>query len=225
MLIRVLAAAIGLPLLIVVVWLGGYFLDAVLALLAVIAAWELFRSCGLKRPWFYVGFLIFIMDMVSVSMIRGMFGLWHVWLIFIVAWGCDTGAYFAGMTAYRLKKTEPRKLAPSLSPKKTVVGAIGGVVTSAVLCVVYALILNGLGIWAYEGIMLVWLGLFGAVGAVLGQVGDLAASGVKRAVGIKDFGKIMPGHGGVLDRFDSIIFVAPVTFLFIHFIMIGACQF
>jgi len=107
-----------------------------------------------------------------------------------------------------------------ISPKKTVEGAIGGIVVAAGLCVLYALILNSLGIWASDGrSYYIWFAIFGTVGAVLGQVGGLTASAVKRKVGIKDYGSIMPGHGGVLDRFDSIIFVAPFTVLFLEYIV------
>jgi len=215
MLTRVIASVVLLPVFIVVVWLGGVWLDLVLALLVAIAGWELYRSCGLKRPWFYVILVLFAAAMVSVSMIREMYGLWYVWLIFIAAWGCDTGAYFVGRFFGK------RKLAPKLSPKKTVAGAVGGVITAAVLCMVYFVILEHFGIWYYEtGIEpVMYMAWYGAIGAVLGQAGDLSASAVKRVVGIKDYGNIMPGHGGVLDRFDSVIFVAPFAFIFVHFIM------
>ena len=140
----------------------------------------------------------------AVLIMREFLGLYYVWFIFIAAWGCDTGAYFAGRAFGK------RKLAPKLSPKKTVAGAIGGTLTAAILCVVYALIFGDGSTWLPYAI-------FGIIGAILGQAGDLSASALKRHVGLKDFGQIIPGHGGVLDRFDSIQFVAPFALLFFYF--------
>jgi len=213
MLTRILAAAVALPVFIVLVWLGGMPLNLALGLLAAIAGWELYRSCGIKSIWFYIVFILFVVALASVSVIRQVYDLWLVWLIFIAAWGCDTGAYFVGRAIGK------RKLAPVISPKKTVEGAIGGVVIAASLCVLYALILNHFEIWLFDSHYYLWFAAFGAFGAVLGQAGDLSASAVKRKVGIKDYGNIMPGHGGVLDRFDSIIFVAPYTVLFLEYML------
>lgn len=125
-------------------------------------------------------------------------GLYLVWLIFFCSWGCDTFAYCTGMLLGR------HKLAPVLSPKKSVEGAIGGIVGAAVLGAVYA-ILTSAPVWVYV--------LICAVGAVASQIGDLAASAVKRQHGIKDYGKLIPGHGGVLDRFDSVIVTAPMIYI------------
>ena len=124
-------------------------------------------------------------------------GNYHVWLIFLSAWGSDTCAYCAGML---FGKT---KMAPELSPKKTVEGAIGGLVGAVILAILYALITKG-PILNYAIICL--------IGAIISMVGDLAASAIKRNTGIKDYGSLIPGHGGILDRFDSIIFTAPVIF-------------
>ena len=133
-------------------------------------------------------------------------GPFIVLLPLLAAWGADTCALFAGMFFGR------HKLAPVVSPKKTVEGAVGGVIGGAVLVLIAALIMNstlklGLPLWAAV--------VLGAVGAVLGEIGDLSFSIIKRQTGIKDYGHIFPGHGGVLDRFDSVIFVAPFAeFLF-----------
>ena len=133
-------------------------------------------------------------------------GNWLVWLIIISAWGSDTFAYLTGVLIGKHHFSE-------LSPKKTVEGAIGGVVGAAVLTVIY-----GIAVSAFTNLTLsVPLCLAaGILGAVLGQIGDLSFSIVKRKSGIKDYGKIFPGHGGVLDRFDSVIFVAPLVELLLH---------
>ncbi|GFI60867.1 phosphatidate cytidylyltransferase [Clostridiales bacterium] len=133
------------------------------------------------------------------------YGKFFVWLVFFSAFGCDVGAYFSGRAFGK------HKLIEALSPKKTVEGAIGGVVTAVCICVIYGVILDINN--ELEGVDTVMLCLItGFVGSIFSQIGDLAASAMKRYVGIKDFGKIMPGHGGVLDRFDSVLFTAPVVY-------------
>ena len=124
-------------------------------------------------------------------------GVWHVWLIFLSSWGCDTCAYCVGMLFGK------HKMAPVLSPKKSVEGAVGGVAGAALLGVIFALVTRG-PLWEYA--------LICGVGALISMVGDLAASAIKRNMDIKDYGKLIPGHGGVLDRFDSVIFTAPVIY-------------
>ena len=124
-------------------------------------------------------------------------GRLHVWLIFLAAWGCDTGAYCVGMLLGR------HKMAPTLSPKKTIEGAAGGVGIAALLALIYALATKG-PVPAYVIITI--------IGAVVSMFGDLAASAIKRNYGLKDYGRLIPGHGGVLDRFDSVIFTAPVVY-------------
>jgi len=152
-----------------------------------------------------IGFAYVAMPLYMVFLLRdGLpLGQFHIWLIFISAWGCDTGAYFTGLTMGR------RKLAPVLSPKKTWEGSIGGTIVATILAAAYGLILYNLGILAFEFILIYAVTAF--VCSIAGQIGDLTASAIKRGRGLKDFGKIMPGHGGVLDRFDSIIYVAPLA--------------
>ena len=130
-------------------------------------------------------------------------GQFLVLLPLVAAWGSDTCALFAGMAFGK------HKLAPVVSPKKTVEGAIGGVVGATALMLLVVFLMNR-STRAGTSTMPVRL-VMGAAGAVIGQVGDLSFSIIKRQTGIKDYGHIFPGHGGVLDRFDSVIFVAPVV--------------
>lgn len=130
-------------------------------------------------------------------------GVFLVWLIFICSWGCDTSAYCFGMLLGK------HKLAPVLSPKKSVEGAVGGVFGAALLGVLYALAINA---WAGAQAEVLVYAIICAVGAVISQIGDLAASGIKRNHDIKDYGRLIPGHGGILDRFDSVIFTAPIIY-------------
>lgn len=137
-------------------------------------------------------------------------GAFLVWLIFLSSWGCDTCAYCVGSLFGR------HKLAPQLSPKKSIEGAVGGVLGAALLGLIYATLLG-------ERIMDMGNPQLGCtlacvIGAVISQIGDLAASAIKRNHGVKDYGKLIPGHGGVLDRFDSLLFTAPAIFFAVTFI-------
>lgn len=131
-------------------------------------------------------------------------GIYMVWLIFISSWICDTCAYLSGMALGK------HKLTPVLSPKKSVEGAVGGVLGSALVGALFGyLFLNRM----FDGQNMVWIcALICGAGAVISQIGDLAASGIKRNHGIKDYGKLIPGHGGVMDRFDSVLFTAPIIY-------------
>ena len=127
-------------------------------------------------------------------------GLKLVWLIFIASWICDTCAYLTGMLFGK------HKLTPRLSPKKSVEGAIGGVAGAAAVGFLYGVIIS-LGDAAWVSAVIC------AAGAVISQFGDLTASAIKRNHDIKDYGKLIPGHGGILDRFDSVIITAPIVFI------------
>lgn len=132
---------------------------------------------------------------------------WVVWLIFLIAWSTDTFAYFAGRAFGK------HKLAPEISPKKTVEGALGGIFGATASTVAFSVFF--VPELAKASI------LIGMAGSVVSQVGDLTASMIKRHCGVKDFGKVMPGHGGVLDRFDSILFTAPFIYA-IYIILNGS---
>ena len=132
-------------------------------------------------------------------------GIYYMWMVFVIAFSTDTAAYFVGRA---IGKT---KLAPEISPKKTIAGAVGGLIASALFMVLYGIIMKfgfqmDLPVYLYAAV--------GFVGSIAGQCGDLTASMIKRKMGIKDFGKILPGHGGILDRFDSILFIIPLVYIF-----------
>ena len=130
----------------------------------------------------------------------------YVWLIYIIAFGSDTFAYFTG------KFFGKNKLYPEVSPNKTVEGAIGGIIGSTILSLIY---FNYLSINKYFYII-----IFSISASVFSMAGDLTASKIKREYKIKDFGNLLPGHGGIMDRFDSVLFVAPTVYYFIlHFIL------
>ena len=131
-------------------------------------------------------------------------GVYLVWLVFLASWGCDTCAYCVG------KLIGKHKMTPKLSPKKSVEGAVGGVIGAALLTVIYGMVFRGaMG----SEMSHVWImAAISAAGALVSMVGDLTASAIKRNYGIKDYGKLIPGHGGILDRFDSVIFTAPLIY-------------
>ena len=132
-------------------------------------------------------------------------GFFAVWRIFIAAWGSDTCAYFVGVLFGKHRVT------PRLSPKKSLEGYIGGVVGAGLLGLLYGAILKWTGHVSAD--MLWCFAVLGVCGSFFGLVGDLAASAVKRDFNIKDYGNCIPGHGGIMDRFDSVIFTAPMIYL------------
>ncbi len=129
-------------------------------------------------------------------------GACRLFVVFAATWGLDTAAYAVG------RKWGKRKLCPKLSPGKTVEGAIGGLAAAVVITC-------GLGWWFGLG---PWHGLvLGVILGVVGQLGDLAESKLKRWAGVKDSGALLPGHGGVLDRFDSLLLNAPAAYYYLRF--------
>lgn len=131
-------------------------------------------------------------------------GRYLVWLIFLCSWGCDTCAYCVGMLFGK------HKMAPVLSPKKSIEGAVGGVVGAALLGAIYAVATGSYNPNPAHTPLI--YAIICGVGALVSMVGDLAASAIKRQENIKDYGTLIPGHGGILDRFDSVIFTAPVIY-------------
>lgn len=131
-------------------------------------------------------------------------GVYLAFLIFICSWGCDTCAYCVG------KLMGKHKMAPVLSPKKSVEGAVGGVVGTALLTVLYTFIFQEQMGLEIRGIIV--LAIISAVAGLISMVGDLTASAIKRNYDIKDYGTLIPGHGGIMDRFDSMMITAPIIY-------------
>ncbi|MBQ6416271.1 MAG: phosphatidate cytidylyltransferase [Butyrivibrio sp.] len=139
------------------------------------------------------------------------YGKYLAWIPFI-AWVCDTCAYFAGRTFGK------HKMAPILSPKKTIEGAIGGILGSVAVGAVFGYLLYRNEVHNVNVIYMLMLITF--IGSIIAQLGDLLASGIKRDHDIKDYGNLIPGHGGIMDRFDSVIFVIPCIY-FLAVVMIS----
>ena len=138
-------------------------------------------------------------------------GLFYVFLGLIIPWMCDMGAYFVGTFFGR------HKLCPKISPKKTVEGAVGGIVVSILSALLAAFLYQILALGDSASVCYWQIALLALVGAPLSMVGDLMASLIKRQCQVKDFGHIMPGHGGVMDRFDSLMLTAPLLFMIVHY--------
>ena len=131
-------------------------------------------------------------------------GFYYFGLVFIAAWISDVFAYFTGVFFGK------HKLIPEISPKKTVEGSLGGIVFAAVFMVLYGWILS-LAAEVTPNYLVLSIG--GILLAVVGQIGDLLASLVKREHGVKDYGRLMPGHGGIMDSFDSVLAVSAATMI------------
>ena len=132
----------------------------------------------------------------------------YIWLVFIIAFCTDIFAYFTGMLIGK------HKLCPTLSPKKTIEGAVGGMIGAMVFSVFFGHFFLEAG----HALNIRFI-LMALIGSVLAQLGDLSASAFKRQMGIKDYGNLIPGHGGILDRFDSVLFVAPYLYFYIAIVL------
>lgn len=133
-------------------------------------------------------------------------GLYLVWFVFITAFATDTCAYFSGVFLGK------HKLIPHLSPNKTIEGSVGGILGCTILCVVFSLLIAD-KITIDTKTIAIASSIIGIFCSIFAQFGDLTASSIKRLTGVKDFGNLIPGHGGILDRFDSILFTAPILFI------------
>jgi len=150
---------------------------------------------------FYVVFFSFHVTLIEQIPEYGIL----VWLIFITAFGTDTMAYFTG---YAIGK---HKLCPKISPKKTIEGSIGGILGSVILCALFG--------YFFIPRLLIHCVIIGILGGVISQFGDLTASIFKRKMNIKDYGNLIPGHGGILDRIDSVLFTAPMVYYYVMLVI------
>ena len=160
----------------------------------------------------FMGFFYVSVMLSFVYLIRNMeHGLVLVLLIFVSSWINDTCAYFVGRALGK------HKMAPVLSPKKSIEGLIGGIVGAGVFGAVFGILFDKyVDTMNYAPLL---FAVVGAVGALPAVIGDLAASAIKRNNDIKDYGKLIPGHGGILDRFDSIIFTAPIIYYLLVYLL------
>lgn len=143
-----------------------------------------------------VGFRAFV-EARSESLIMLMFGL-------LIVWATDIGAYMIG------RQYGKRKLWPEISPNKTIEGALGGIISSVIVALIYVMLFSKQQNFVYSLPVLL---IFTVIFSVVGQFGDLVESAIKRYFNVKDSGNILPGHGGILDRFDSMLFVFPIMHL------------
>lgn len=256
---RVIAAAVLLPLLLLVVLAAPKILTAILfGAMACIGVYELLWGTGLVksvRPLVYCAVMAFVVslwsyfkwdavwvgagvlllfvllfvesmatqmrlqfDKIAVCMAAGLLvpylftslvrihgmddGRFFILIPFVMAFLSDTGAYFAGCAFGK------HKLAPTISPKKTIEGVVGGVVGAVVGMIIYGVVLDVFFDFEISYLATVIYGVLGSLGAVFG---DLSFSVIKRQTGIKDYGNLIPGHGGILDRFDSMMVVGPLA--------------
>lgn len=183
-----------------------FILSVVYFVFAVFTVLKLHKQFPLERIAVFSSMPIFLSYAFSTlgSIINHKNGIYYLLLLLNFSAVCDTGAYFVGSTLGK------HKLCPEISPKKTVEGALGGIISS----VVVALIL----VFAFSHTEHIVSTLLLTVPmCILGMFGDLFASAIKRSAGIKDYGTLIPGHGGILDRFDSILMIAPVLYIFESF--------
>ena len=176
-------------------------------LLLVVFTYELFTRksgvTGVAHTLFgfvYVSFLL--AHLIFINKLQN--GEFLIWLPFFTAWFTDTAAYFTGVSIGK------HKLFPSISPNKTVEGYLGGIIGGSILTTLFGIIIRSYGC----PIPLTHFIVIGLICGFASEVGDLAASYIKRFTGIKDFGSLIPGHGGILDRFDSILFTMPVVYYY-----------
>ena len=153
----------------------------------------------------FLGIFYVIFFMMFIAFIRGMEnGKILIWYAIFAAWGTDVFAFIIGMKFGKHKFSE-------VSPKKSIEGCIGGTIGAIIIILIYTYILNTYFGMNYSYIYITAIGL---VLSLIGQVGDFAASSIKRYVDIKDYSNLIPGHGGILDRIDSLLFLAPFAYVF-----------
>ena len=218
---RILVAVVGIPLLLAVLcWAPDWATALLLAALSVIAAHELLTAvCGAEKAkrWTALPAVTGALVIAAVYFSGEHYadspaGTVLRWLIaaavlaLLAAFCSDSAALFTGMACGR------HKMAPLVSPHKTVEGALGGIAGGVVGMVIFRIVFY---FCTLVPLHIGWCVVIGLVGALMGELGDLSFSVIKRQVGIKDYGRLLPGHGGVLDRFDSVLFAAPMIWMIV----------
>lgn len=187
-----------------------YMTEAILAIIAINMGASVFMYGKHSVRTMYIGTVLSLFTalfMSCIAKIKSEFGNTAVLIVFVSAWMTDIGGFFGG------KFFGKHKLSPLVSPKKTVEGSVGGILLSVVFNLLYAMLINSvLAKRAGFNADYVKFAVLGVTASIAGQIGDLSASVIKREHKIKDYGNIFPGHGGVMDRFDSVVFIAPVVY-------------
>lgn len=186
----------------------------ILLFLIMIVTYPKIHPREIMMSFFGVAYVAFLLSYVYQARILKN-GMYIVWFMLISAFGYDTFAYCVGLLT--AKTIGNHKMTPKLSPKKSFEGLTGGLIGAGVLGFVYAKFFGNYLPQMQSGA--VFYGIAAAIGGGVAQVGDLAASAIKRQYDIKDFGTLIPGHGGVLDRFDSLMFTAPVIFYLVTLVL------
>lgn len=186
----------------------------ILLFLIMIVAYPKLHPREIMMSFFGVGYVAFLLSYVYQARILEN-GMYIVWFMLLSAFGYDTFAYCVGLLT--AKTIGNHKMTPKLSPKKSFEGLAGGLIGAGILGFAYAKLFGGHLPQMDSGP--VFYGIVSAIGGGVAQIGDLAASAIKRQYGIKDFGKLIPGHGGVLDRFDSLMFTAPVIYYLVTLVL------
>ena len=181
---------------------------AIAMMIAYVATFPKYTIEDIAKGYFGV---IYVAVMISYIYLTRQLsdGEYLAWLIFICSWGSDSFAYLAGVAFGKHKMT------PKLSPKKSYEGAVGGIAGAAVLGALFGV----LGKYLTGADYMAAFTAASAIGATISIFGDLAASAIKRNKDIKDYGRLIPGHGGILDRYDSVIFTAPIVYWVLYFIV------
>ena len=162
-----------------------------------------------RTAYYFLTIFIVSMGLHMIYQLRTVYGFNYIMMMVFATFGCDTGAYFVGVTIGK------HKLCPRLSPKKSIEGSIGGIIIGTVLSVVFA---NFVGI----NMSIMNMILVSFVLTITGQIGDLTFSSMKRIFDVKDFSNLLPGHGGLLDRFDSLLFNSMIFGLLLSLLKVVA---
>lgn len=198
-------------------YLGLAFNFNILSIIIILSTIVMLSIPVINTKYTYVDCAVTLLGFIYITVFSGFiylinikqYGSRFVWLVFISSWATDITAYYIG------KNFGKKKLCPKVSPKKTVAGSIGGFLGSVIFCSIsgYIFILSKIPIKFINYI------LMGAISGITCQFGDLAASSIKRYSGVKDYSHLIPGHGGILDRFDSILFSSVTIYLYITLIL------